>query len=87
MANLGSIPTNPADLRVRDELNIHPFWRGFLDGMTVARPEPPYPDIFGRWKELGIALEPALRLEIPAVQGLREAQDRISRAFASVGQL
>jgi len=82
MARLGSIPTNPHDLAMQEELGVHPFWRGFLDGLTFARPEPPYSNIFGRWKELGTALEPVLRLEIPPSQGLREAQERVTRALA-----
>src|SRR5690606_13211316 len=87
VARLGSIPTNPSDLAMQEELRVHPFWKGFLDGLNVARPEPSYPNIFGRWKELGIALEPVLALEIPPSQGLREAQARITRALAeSIGQ-
>lgn len=82
MARLGSIPTNPNDLAVQDELATHPFWKGFLEGLNVARPEPSYPNIFGRWKELGAALDPVYALRIPASQGLREAQERIVRALA-----
>ncbi len=77
MANLGSIPTNPVDLRARRELQSHSFWRGFIEGMNYAQPEPGYPQIFVRWKELGKALEPVLRLQISPVQGLADAQRRI----------
>lgn len=81
MAKLGSVPTSPGDLQARRELQEHSYWKGFLAGMNVARAEPNYPQIFARWKELGAALEPVLRLQVPPVQGLTDAQRRIVTAL------
>lgn len=81
MANLGSVPTNPIDLQARRDLHTANFWRGFVAGMNVARPEPSYPQIMNRWKELGKALEPVLQLRISPVQGVADAQRTITRVL------
>jgi maltose-binding protein MalE len=79
---LGSVPTNPHDLRYRRELHEEEFWKGFIDGMNVARPEPHFPQILSRWKLVAAALNPVMRLQWPPAQGLAEAQQRISAALA-----
>ncbi len=81
MARLGSVPTNPQDLRNRPELNKELFWRGFMQGMNVARPEPGFPRIMVRWKELGKALEPVLQGRVPPPQGAAEAQKNVLNAL------
>jgi hypothetical protein len=50
--------------------------------MDVAQHEPPYPQIFKRWAALGTTLEPVMRLQVPALEGLREAPSRIAAVLA-----
>jgi multiple sugar transport system substrate-binding protein len=79
------VPTNPIDMRVvRQQMVSEPFWEGFISGMEVARPEPAFPQIFKRWELMGAALQPVMRLERPPLEGLREAQDRISALMKEV---
>lgn len=69
---------------VRQQMVSEPFWEGFISGMEVARPEPAFPQIFKRWELMGAALQPVMRLERPPLEGLREAQDRISALMKEV---
>jgi multiple sugar transport system substrate-binding protein len=79
----GYIPINNVDMRARRQQMIsEPFWAGYVAGMEVAHPEPPYPQIFKRWDALGAALQPVIRLQVPPLEGLRQAQVKIAEILA-----
>jgi multiple sugar transport system substrate-binding protein len=79
----GYIPINHVDMKARrQQMLSEPFWEGYVAGMDVAQPEPPYPQIFKRWEVLGATLQPVIRLQVPPLEGLREAQTRIAAILA-----
>ena len=76
---LRNVPPNPIDMMVvRQQMVTEPFWEGFIRGMDYSKPEPAFPQIFKRWELIGAALQPVMRLQRPPLEGLREAQDRVS---------
>ncbi len=79
---LGSVPTNPHDLRYRPELHTETFWTGFIEGMNYARPEPHFPRILACYEAVGAALGPVMQLRVPPAQGLAEAQQKVAAILA-----